>query len=320
MRRGDPRRTLGGHRSERGIVSRAGCCVGRNLRSVVVTGIAAGDRVCGRRADPSSIGSVPLRRQRVAHDRVRESHPASRLVGNQQVGIEPSPNRVGDLFAGEADHLADDLRIEPGSDDGRGGEHSLRGAVEVADAAAHNGLDTGRHRSHLRCVAVADELDQLAHEERVAIRTGVDRAHEVVASAQPVGDVSLRQRREDDLGDALPRDLGGARDQLRARVGCERSRGGDQESRRRAQLRGEMREHAQRVDVGPLEVVDDENLRTRRRLEPARDLVGGCERDHHSWHPNRADRAGSAARTAGAQHPRDIGPTRPRSPCVRARR
>ena len=74
-----------------------------------------------------------------------------------------------------------------------------------------------------------------------------------------------------------------------------------------------MREHAQRVDVGPLEVVDDENLRTRRRLEPARDLVGGCERittrgirieeTEPGQRPERRERS-----TLGTSGPRDRDP------------
>ena len=162
-------------------------------------------------------------------------------------------------------------------------------------------------------------LDHLADEERVAIRTGVDRA----ARSWPARRASRRRLASDDatehdVGDALPRELGHARDQVRARRQLRAvATVGDQQSRTCARSSAarcvstrsvSMSAHWRSSTTRTCGRVDALRRRARDLLRVMR--TGSAARSH----PNRAGRAGSAARTAAPRRPRDTGPTRPRCP------
>ena len=151
---------------------------------------------------------------------------------------------------------ADHFSIESGQGEQPGARSGYPGDPPLDDAAHR--IDDARHILRIATAAHLRQPCQLAHEQRVAAGAVTESAGAVEAHVG--ADQAGHHRRDVGGGQSLESDdLGGAGDPAKNLAGLDVPVGAEHGERAAAQLAGDELQQAQRVGVGPLEVVQHDD-------------------------------------------------------------
>jgi hypothetical protein len=193
---------------------------------------------------------------------------------------------VQEVVDRDAAHAGEGVEREVAAQDRREHEHPVAVGREVGEPAGDHvahGLGDGESNGLRLATFDREQPHDLAHEQRVALRLGVQRRNELRRRDRPrrahdvVGDVALAQPSERDAPrTGLPRDGGdqlgqrGAGDRVDVPVGT------DDQRVHRAQLARHEPQQQQRRRIGRVQVVQDEHERPALG-GPAQELGGRVE-------------------------------------------
>jgi hypothetical protein len=235
----------------------------------------------GRRRGVDSCApcGVDLVGEGVGDEGVRETEPT--VVFGEQAGVEPWRQRVEHLGRAELGDGRDHGDVEGPTDDGGHREQLLGHHRQVGDPPPDHELDTGwdgscrPDRVRVRQPALGrEEIDQLLHEQRVPTRAVVHhlgdlhRHVDVGAAGEPVGEGRSVQAVQLDVNaSASTGHLTEAVDERVRRVLLQRSGRDGEERLRGVEIGGDVLQQPQRRRIGPLQIVDHQQYRHRRRRQ-----------------------------------------------------